>query len=115
MKFAVLSLGTFCSLTPGSFGSSQTRSLAELHRTGEVWRGVSRRGDGRRRGPGGGGVRGGRALPIEGLGCDDDDRRGGLRGGRRWGGSVRRRRLSGEGIGGMFVPMSFAKPRRSQL
>ena len=30
----------------------------------EVWRGVSRRGARRRRGPGGGGVRGGRALPI---------------------------------------------------
>jgi len=52
---------------------------------------------------------------FEGLGGDEDDRRGGLRGGRRRGGSVQRRRLSGEGIGGMFVPMSFAKPRRSQL
>ena len=52
---------------------------------------------------------------FEGLGGDEDDRRGGLRGGRRREGSVRRRRLSGEGIGGMFVPMSFARPRRSQL
>ena len=52
---------------------------------------------------------------FEGLGGDEDDRRGGLRGGRRREGSVRRRRLSGEGIGGMFVPMSFTKMRRSQL
>ena len=36
---------------------------------------------------------------FEGLGGDEDDRRGGLRGGRRREGSVRRRRLSGEGLG----------------
>ena len=55
VRFSLRPLG-FCFFSgevPG--GSLQNR---------EVWRGVSRRGARRRRGPGGGGVRGGRALPI---------------------------------------------------
>ena len=68
MKFAVLSLGTFCSLTPGSFGSFNLGSLAEITEQGRNGGAISGDGDGRRRGESGGKWRGARVLPSGGLG-----------------------------------------------
>ena len=75
MKFAVLSLGTFCSLTPGSFGSSQTRSLAEIQNRGGTGSAFPGDGDGRRRGESGGTGRGVHAAPNGGLGSPGGGRR----------------------------------------
>ena len=82
MKFAVLSLGTFCSLTPGSFGSSQTRSLAEIQNRGGTGSVFPSDGDGRRRGESGGKRRGDRELPLGGRRSSGGGRSWALHGGR---------------------------------
>ena len=80
MNFAVLSLGTFCSLTPGSFGSSQTRSLAEIQNRGGTGSAFPGDGDGWRRGESGGTGRGVHAAPNGGLGSPGGGRRRRVRG-----------------------------------
>ena len=68
MKFAILSLGTFCSLTPGSFGSFNLGSLVENSEQSMVCVAVPGEEVGRRRGESGGKQRGARELPLGGRG-----------------------------------------------
>ena len=80
LKFAVLSLGTFCSLTPGSFGSFNLGSLAEIQNRGGTGSAFPGDGDGWRRGESGGTGRGVHAAPNGGLGSSGGGRRRRVRG-----------------------------------
>ena len=114
MKFAILSLSTFCSLTPGSFGSFNLGSLAEITEQGRNGGAISGDVRPRRRGPGWGKGRGARELPEGTLGWGWGDSRRRLHRSRRTaaglvaGGATpareRRRGLAGEVQGGERNP-----------
>jgi hypothetical protein len=80
LKFAVLSLSTFCSLAPGSFGSFNLGSLAENSEQRSGGAGISGDGVGRRLGESGGKWRGARVLPSGGLGSSGEGRSWAVRG-----------------------------------